>query len=34
MSANPEFIEYVRELLMPLGELKDGLNSSHKCITD
>ncbi len=24
MSASPEFIEYVRELLIPLGELKDG----------
>lgn len=24
MSASPEFIEYVRELFAPLGELKDG----------
>ncbi|MBL1277596.1 MAG: TfoX/Sxy family protein [Ectothiorhodospiraceae bacterium] len=24
MSASPEFIEFVRELLLPLGELKDG----------
>ena len=24
MSASPEFIEYVRELLLPLGNLKDG----------
>ena len=24
MSASPEFIEYVRELLVPLGTLKDG----------
>lgn len=24
MSASPEFIEYVRELLAPLGQLKDG----------
>lgn len=24
MSANPEFIEFVRELLIPLGEIKDG----------
>lgn len=24
MSASPEFIEYVRELLLPLGELTDG----------
>jgi DNA transformation protein len=24
MSASPEFIEYVRELLTPLGELEDG----------
>ncbi len=24
MSASQEFIEYVRELLLPLGELKDG----------
>ena len=24
MSASPEFIEYVKELLTPLGELKDG----------
>lgn len=24
MSANPEFIDYVRELFLPLGELKDG----------
>ncbi len=24
MSASPEFIEFVRELFVPLGELKDG----------
>ncbi|MCK5831934.1 MAG: TfoX/Sxy family protein [Methylococcales bacterium] len=24
MSASPEFIEYVKELLIPLGELKEG----------
>ena len=24
MSASPEFVEYVRELLIPLGDLQDG----------
>ncbi len=24
MSASPEFREYIRDLLIPLGELKDG----------
>jgi len=24
MSASPEFIDYIRELFLPLGELKDG----------